>query len=67
MKEPILIKAGDEKVRLHGSAPKVDCRVVAEDRYQSIQHALSLCANYGYNSEKGREGRKLAKILLTAN
>jgi hypothetical protein len=34
--EPILIKAGDTRLLINGNPPLVDCRVVAEERYQSL-------------------------------
>ena len=34
--KPLLIKAGDKKVLLNGTAPLVDCRVVAEENYQKL-------------------------------
>jgi len=42
MSKPILIKAGDSRVRLGfpGTPPKVDCRVVAEDEYQEMLYLL---------------------------
>jgi hypothetical protein len=39
MKEPVLIKAGSNLIRLGENCsqpPKVDCRVVAEDYYQQL-------------------------------
>ena len=39
--EPILIKAGDERVLLgvFRKPPKVDCRVVSEKKYQELLYA----------------------------
>jgi hypothetical protein len=36
MIEPILLKAGDERLNINGQPPKVDCRVIAEDQYQKL-------------------------------
>lgn len=36
MKIAAKIKAGDKKLLINGSPPRVDCRVVAEDNYQEI-------------------------------
>lgn len=41
MTEPILIKAGDERVLLGGRPLFVDTRIVAEDRYQTLLRLLS--------------------------
>ena len=35
--EPILIKAGSQRVLLNNRPPLVDCRVVAEDYYQQLK------------------------------
>lgn len=32
--EPIPIKAGDKRILINGCPPMVDCRIVAEERYQ---------------------------------
>lgn len=37
---PILIKKGDSRVLLNGVAPKVDCRVVAEEYYQTQEKKI---------------------------
>ena len=36
--EPILIRAGDQRVKLgfNNSHPKVDCRVLSEEKYQEL-------------------------------
>jgi hypothetical protein len=41
-KEPELIKAGDERVKLGfaSAPPLVDCRVIAEDNYQILMESL---------------------------
>jgi hypothetical protein len=43
-KEPELIKAGDERLKLGvfmgGQPPLVDCRVVAEDNYQTLMSEI---------------------------
>lgn len=36
MSTPILIKAGDTRLLINGQPPLVDCRVVAEEYYESI-------------------------------
>jgi len=43
-KEPVLIKAGSDKIRLGDfqQFPLVDCRVVSEDYYQELKKAYSL-------------------------
>jgi len=38
--KPILVKAGDTRVLLNGVSPKVDCRVLSEDYYQSLERQL---------------------------
>ena len=53
MSEPSLIKAGDKRVLLNGVPPKVDCLVVAEDKWKEINNNIEYL-----NSELGRE-RKL--------
>jgi len=42
MGKPILIKAGDNRIKLglDGTPPLVDCRVVAEDEYQEMIYLL---------------------------
>ena len=49
--EPKLIKAGDVRVLLgiHGTPPRVDCRVVAEDYYQEMLKGIT------YLKEKHQE------------
>ena len=37
MIEPIVIKAGDPRVLLGGTAPNVDCRVVADQKYRAMK------------------------------
>jgi hypothetical protein len=38
--EPILIKAGDNKLKINGSPSKVDCRVISEWNYQLLLHLV---------------------------
>ena len=33
---PILLKAGDIRVKINGQPPKVDCRLIAEENYQGL-------------------------------
>ena len=37
---PILIKAGDIRIRINGNTPPVDCRILAEEAYQNLLDAL---------------------------
>lgn len=50
MTEPILIKAGDSRVKLgiKNEPPKVDCRVIAEDLYQTL-YTEEECRNMVFN------------------
>lgn len=41
MIEPILIKAGDDRILVKGSPLEVDCRVIAEDNYQELKFLAS--------------------------
>ena len=34
--EPILLKAGDNRVKINGQYPYVDCRIISEDNYQLL-------------------------------
>jgi len=36
MIEPILLKAGDARLKINGQPPLVDCRVIAEENYQDL-------------------------------
>ena len=38
---PLLTKAGDTTLLINGWPPKVDCRVVAEEYYISMIHAVN--------------------------
>ena len=40
--EPVLIKAGDQQLRLKGSPPSQDCRVISEDNYQLLKSIFDL-------------------------
>ena len=42
MIEPILIKAGDDRLLINGKSPKADCRVISEENYQILKTALEI-------------------------
>lgn len=49
MTHPILIKAGDDRVKINGQPPLVDCRILAEQNYQammSIFKDLLRCSSF---------------------
>ena len=58
--EPILLKAGDTRLLINGYPPKVDCRVVAEEYYQS------LLAGYDTAEGKHREFYLLVRDCFRA-
>lgn len=35
--DPILLKAGDPRVKINGHSPLVDCRIIAEKKYQKLR------------------------------
>jgi hypothetical protein len=65
MTEPILIKAGSDRLKLglNKQPPKVDCRVVEENNYQALKRAFDLhnvstsevFENYGKPFTSGRD------------